>query len=44
MSCPSSVLYLRQITKPSSRYKAGLREDIKKELLTVRLVSVEEAY
>lgn len=27
-----------------ARYKTGLREDIKKELLTVWLVSVEEAY
>jgi hypothetical protein len=27
-----------------ARYKAGLREDIRKDLLTVRLVSVEEAY
>jgi hypothetical protein len=27
-----------------ARYKASLREEIKKELLTVRLVSVEEAY
>jgi hypothetical protein len=27
-----------------ARYKTGLREDIKKELLMVRLVSVEEAY
>lgn len=27
-----------------ARYKAGLREDIRRELLTVRLVSIEEAY
>jgi len=27
-----------------ARYKAGLWEDIKKELLTIRLVSIEEAY
>lgn len=27
-----------------ARYKVGLREDNKKELLTVRLVSIEEAY
>jgi hypothetical protein len=27
-----------------ARFKAGLRDDIRKELLTVRLVSVEEAY
>jgi hypothetical protein len=27
-----------------TRYRAGLREDIRKDLLTVRLVSVEEAY
>jgi hypothetical protein len=27
-----------------ARYRAGLREDIGKDLLTVRLVSVEEAY
>jgi hypothetical protein len=26
------------------RYKAGLREDIRRELLTMRLVSIEEAY
>ncbi len=27
-----------------AKYRAGLREDIGKDLLTVRLVSVEEAY
>lgn len=27
-----------------ARFKVGLRDDLRKELLTVRLISVEEAY
>jgi hypothetical protein len=41
LSIRSRILETRQTI---ARYKASLREDIKKELLTVRLVSIEEAY
>lgn len=43
MNLAFGVASLSSAAKPLLRYKVGLRDDIRKDLLTIQLASVEEA-